>query len=1086
MPAKSSLRSLGLFLLTLTLLLGLQAPFAEAGDGSLNSQGEMKIQINLRYAPTAQQLNDFETALKRMSFDLCDATEGQVKMKEIRFTAGAAEEDRGNYWYYPQVFRTTLSYWSSGASLGVLGSHVNMSSSAQLRADVLLHELGHHAFGLGEQYDEQSRFDGPCGIGPGFQMGAIDERNHSIMQQSGDVVCVGGSNNGNRCLEDADCPSGTCQTVLMSEMSVASNHDPLLGNFGCPAKNSTTKVKVDGELLDGATQIFDSTTWITAANTSSLMEEVNIVDSSRVWPSFKLRLYFADTGTRKYTVYAVVDAGALGGTAGSPRLLDYWHLTFRTDGILDTQSPSPSQIQMVNPATGGDLDIDLDFGTPGLAGGLSMVNSGISTATATATGGEPPNCPWQACLNQKLWHTATERWETSEQTIHHGASDWETVVTNYPFLQAPSGLPLEAAPASCATAVPNFVRNVDGADQVLLVIDRSGSMAWSSKSDVEEVCNNGADDDGDGNVDETPCAQSRLHFAQAAARAFVDLQRGQGIQLGVVPFNHTNRVSRPLADLNAANAWLYKLYLSNVLPYGNTAIGSALDAAKKEFQRIQSQGKSRAVLLLSDGENNRGIDPQQAADALKALHARVYSIPAGANGDRKLLGQLSAKTGGAMVPALEIDELPAIYAELSARHRGEALILPRTRFAVAQYPEIYLAERPDVVEPITPEALFEIPVEPGADELVVFLSGRNRDMATWQPDFELVDPTGALYTLNSPEVMIDPDYLFVELPSPAPGLWMLRVMPVGFELQQSTVLAHLEHGEADFFVDAKPKTASVADPVMLFAHPSYAVGLEGALTVEGEVLRPDGTTVPITLSRDDERRPFSTGFSNWGGRGAYEVRLHGTVPAGTLAMMGESIFEGPKRFPVTVPPFERFAATSFYVVDAACETEDCDGDGVPNDEECDGDPDGDDIASAFDPDADGDEIPDGAEGLGDSDGDGIPDACDADLPVPDLVSIIDMEAEARELACSNAAQSAELIWRTVDDLDFLRWSLERRVAAGEQVDPLAFERLDEVVVLKRLAAERAEEGEQVCGEVQGLLTQALELEDELLELIGPT
>src|SRR3954462_2511703 len=62
-----------------------------------------------------------------------------------------------------------------------------------------------------------------------------------------------------------------------------------------------------------------------------------------------------------------------------------------------------------------------------------------------------------------------------------------------------------------------------------------------------------------------------------------------------------------------------------------TAIGSAAAAAAN---RLNDKGsKSRAIVLLTDGENNAGkIPPTTAAEAIKALKIHFYAIGAGING----------------------------------------------------------------------------------------------------------------------------------------------------------------------------------------------------------------------------------------------------------------------------------------------------------------------------------------------------------------------------------------------------------------------------------------------------------------------
>jgi len=62
-----------------------------------------------------------------------------------------------------------------------------------------------------------------------------------------------------------------------------------------------------------------------------------------------------------------------------------------------------------------------------------------------------------------------------------------------------------------------------------------------------------------------------------------------------------------------------------------TAIGSAMAAAANRLNDKHS--KSRAIVLLTDGENNAGkIPPNTAAEAIKALGIRLYAIGAGING----------------------------------------------------------------------------------------------------------------------------------------------------------------------------------------------------------------------------------------------------------------------------------------------------------------------------------------------------------------------------------------------------------------------------------------------------------------------
>jgi hypothetical protein len=97
---------------------------------------------------------------------------------------------------------------------------------------------------------------------------------------------------------------------------------------------------------------------------------------------------------------------------------------------------------------------------------------------------------------------------------------------------------------------------------------------------------------------------------------------------------------------------------------------------------------------------------------------------------------------------------------------------------------------------------------------------------------------------------------------------------------------------------------------------------------------------------------------------------------------GESVFQGPERPDVDITSFTRTVTGTFHVTAGdfpVCQTDDCDGDGLPNSfDRCDNDGDGDGLPDCRDPDADNDEIPDLVDGRVDEDGDGLPNYLDID------------------------------------------------------------------------------------------------------------
>ena len=103
-------------------------------------------------------------------------------------------------------------------------------------------------------------------------------------------------------------------------------------------------------------------------------------------------------------------------------------------------------------------------------------------------------------------------------------------------------------------------------------------------------------------------------------------------------------------------------------------------------------GRSRVLVLLTDGENNRGaIDPRTAAQAAAAVGVRIYAIGVGTEGvapvpvgrglfglryenrpvriDEALLEDVARKTGGRYFRARDAAALQRIYQQIDQLER---------------------------------------------------------------------------------------------------------------------------------------------------------------------------------------------------------------------------------------------------------------------------------------------------------------------------------------------------------------------------------------------------------------------------------
>ena len=155
-------------------------------------------------------------------------------------------------------------------------------------------------------------------------------------------------------------------------------------------------------------------------------------------------------------------------------------------------------------------------------------------------------------------------------------------------------------------------------------------------------------------------------------------------RMGVVVFAGESFTQCPLTTDRATLINLMKEVQTDLIEDG-TAIGNGLATAVARMK--DSDAKSRVVILLTDGVNNRGeISPQMAAEIAKTYGVRVYTIGVGKEGmapypvmtpwgveiqnvkveiDEALLAQIAESTGGRYFRATDNTKLAEIYSEIN-------------------------------------------------------------------------------------------------------------------------------------------------------------------------------------------------------------------------------------------------------------------------------------------------------------------------------------------------------------------------------------------------------------------------------------
>ncbi|MBR6346398.1 MAG: VWA domain-containing protein [Bacteroidales bacterium] len=194
----------------------------------------------------------------------------------------------------------------------------------------------------------------------------------------------------------------------------------------------------------------------------------------------------------------------------------------------------------------------------------------------------------------------------------------------------------------------------------------------------------------------------RLSAAKDIAIEFIS-QRPTD-RMGIVVFAGESFTQCPLTTDRATLINLMKDVQTDLIEDG-TAIGNGLATAVARMK--DSDAKSRVIILLTDGVNNRGeITPQTAAEIAKTYGIRVYTIGVGANGeapypvmtawgpdvqmvkveiDEPLLKEIASTTGGTYFRATDNTKLAEIYAEIGR--------MEKTRTTVDSFPvykDLYL------------------------------------------------------------------------------------------------------------------------------------------------------------------------------------------------------------------------------------------------------------------------------------------------------------------------------------------------------------------------------------------------------------
>lgn len=462
----------------------------------------------------------------------------------------------------------------------------------------------------------------------------------------------------------------------------------------------------------------------------------------------------------------------------------------------------------------------------------------------------------------------------NKQESWHGHSCWNQVAWAFPDVTT---LPV-AAPdpqSNGALVEPMTFTHTDATPQVVLVLDRSGSMAMESPT--------------------------RLARLQTAATNAV-LTAVDDHALGIVSFATTASPDAPLdvpTDLNSAT-WTGPV--AGLMASGSTHIGDALRAARAMLGGAAASGAA-SILLVTDGVNNQPSSNADAdlADALADLVSDGVPVNVICIGsDLGLASQcatIASQTGGiyeggstSSAMAMDARALEDSFRRHVERGSG--------RVPVSSH-----------VASLQSDVVHEVWIDAGAASAAF--------TALWTssgaPRLTVTGPDGRE---RQTQALDGSAYLRVE--APAPGAWTLHVDAT--DVDDTVVLrGFVAHAAQALRGGVLDDPVEPGQPLIVEVTPS---GLHVPLTSEGaliaQVIRPDGTADQLVLRDPDAAGRFRGEYGETDLPGPYTFVVAGSFD-GWPSAPGEH-----DQIAIVAPRFDRELRLTGVVRDEASAAGGCD------------------------------------------------------------------------------------------------------------------------------------------------------------------
>jgi len=471
----------------------------------------------------------------------------------------------------------------------------------------------------------------PAGATHETGLGEIEDRPATVFRRQ----CIAGTNAGNLCNEDAQCPGSTCSPKNVFNFITAFVYDAPEGDVDDVRDLITEMSEVLLDVTDGQAEIGQ----VTLINNASSTSQADLL----IFPATNDTWWQANSGHYRTGGSMMVSINYVDPAVNQGAILahEFVHLVFDARDEYESRPGCG--------ATTGAADCPDEETIDG--GELVCLMDGNGSELCWGQG-DPSDLEAISAGN----HDATGVTEQSQ--CRSNRSCWDQVVWSWPttFFE-PASAPVSGN--NGAIVVPPTFVEIDEESRIVLLLDESGSMSLESPSRMERL--------------------------KVAADDFVTLAE-DGTEIGIVSFatdtaEASGRARVPVDPITADRTAL-KTAIAGLAPDSMTHIGEGLETAKQLVIDAGGVTSNTYVVLMTDGLNNQpppqtsaDLDLQEKVDDFLASGIPVYVTCTGGDvGLQSQCAEIANGTGGFYTDSADASRLPETFVDFQERIAGREAI----------------------------------------------------------------------------------------------------------------------------------------------------------------------------------------------------------------------------------------------------------------------------------------------------------------------------------------------------------------------------------------------------------------------------